>query len=393
MDAIKHSTDFVDAKKLLYTERYNVNGVKVNFLQNENGKQTHSAEIEFVKDGTTKTIRSSEADFVRFAWSLKTTLRDGMQKIIEIKDTNRYYNNIEHFIKHTKEDVSKAAEEMKSGRSKLSKDFTIEKAFEDVLSNKYNTQMVKDLIENYPHVLANEVLILSFIQTNFENCKNKSKNPTRFLELFNLAGKVYQENLFSLDPLKAVETYKNVSRIDLDCITKSLLHQNNSTQEKWMGLTKNTAQGVDGQIAAKSMMDDYRDYYELVNKMLRHLAFIASYSELSKFEDSQKGIERTLKAKGYGKLLEPVDRLLRNCGSHWDADYSEKGKIILKNSRGRKPRIIGEISYQKLVDNLNFIRELALLLLLSICMSERILYFRALDSPDLKFRLVEFYKG
>jgi hypothetical protein len=389
MEGKKHSAEFIYAKKLVYVEKYEVNEVNISVDQNSQGEQTHSANIIFCKGNDRKVIQSSKDDFVLFAWSLKTTIRDGITKIIEIKNPNKYYDNIHHFIAKSKDEVEQAKVEILTGEKRLSNCFSSEAALENVLNGKYDSSVVRELVENYVYAIANEILTIAFLKKNFDKLRKKSDDPTKFTELFNLAGSVYQKHLFSFPPLKAIEIYSRISKIDLDHTSKSLLHQHRSSHEKWKGLTQNATISVDGRIAAKNLLDDYSDYYELVRKMLRHLAFIVSHSDMSSFQDSQEGIEQALTKKGYGDLLESVKRLFRNSGSHWEADYSEKGKIKLVDTRSGTAKIVGEIGYQKLIDNHHLIRELSSSLLISILVTERLLYLRALDSPDLKFRLVE----
>lgn len=392
MEGKKHSSDFVRAKKLMYIEKYDVNQVTIEMEQSPSGDQKHSATITFNKDGHIEKIQSCEFDFVFFAWSLKTSIHDGLNKIIEVKNMNKYYENIDFFVANQKRDLETAKSDLLTGKQKLSDDFSSELALEDIIKKKYKTSQVNDVMKKYVYVLANEFIIIGFLKKQFEKLKRKSNDPTKFVKMFNLAGKIYQDHLFSLPPLKAVEIYGKRSRINLEHITKSLLHQHTTSHEKWEGLTQNATKKIEGKSGAKHMLDEYCDYYELTYKMLRHLAFIASNSNSSSFKDSQKGIEDILEQAGYGQLLEPIIKSLRNAGSHWEADYSEKGKIILIDSRSGKSKKIGEITYEELIHHTNLIKELSKALLISILMTERLLYLKALDSPDLKIILVENFE-
>ena len=73
----------------------------------------------------------------------------GVKKIVEIKNLNKYYENIKYFIADAKEDVEKAKAEILSGRQKLSAGFSSEGALINVLNKRYNTQLVGDIIKAF----------------------------------------------------------------------------------------------------------------------------------------------------------------------------------------------------------------------------------------------------
>lgn len=351
-----------------------------------------NAEITFIKNGNAIKLVSSEVDFVGLAFTLKSIVRDGQKKIIEIKDTSTFYDNICFFDTKAGAAVREGIKEIVAGTIKLESSFSVEKAFLDIDHGNYKSLEIKELVEKYKYVLGYSMLKMQFIWGSFEKARKNAYDPTRFLSLLNLAGKVYQDCLFQLPPLETVKVHGKVSKIDLDHIGKSLVQHNTTVQEKWEGMTSKGTKPVDGKIAATTMVSDYQGYYEITKKMLRHLAFIIANSKGISNVESEAEIERLLSENGYGLLLDSVDRRLRNCGTHWDADYSEKGKVKLIDSRGKKARVIGEISSQEIVDNLHLIRDLTTALFFSMVLMEELVYFRALDSPDLKFLLVENYK-
>lgn len=384
----KHSEDFIKAKKLYYLEKYEVNEVEINIKQNEKKETAATARISFSKGSDVLTINSSKPDFLQLAFSLKTTIRDGKKKLVEVRNTSSYYENIKYFISAEEEPVKEAIKRIQQGRSNLPKGFVLQDVFQLIVDGRFKEPQIKSLMENYFDGLAIMILHLTFLYENFEKAKSKSRDQTRFLELFNLSGRIFQNYLFTMPPLTAIEFYLKNSKLDVEHAAKGLSFQNESTLTKWMALTDRGKKGVDGRLGAKLLSDDYRDFYEIAKKMLRNLTVIIAHSQ-GKTISSDEEIEEILRSNGYERLLNCIDPAIRNCGSHWDVDYTELDKVKLLDTRSGRAVVIGEITLNQLAEKANGIKELALILLLSILMCEGLLYLRCLDSPDLKFKLVE----
>lgn len=336
-------------------------------------------------------IVSSEPDFIQFAGSLQLSYRNGKRKLMEIKDTNKYYKNMHHFISEKGDAVSESIKMIQEGKGKLPKEFDLEKAIFLVLDGKFDSQEVRSLTENYFEVIANEILKMQFILYHFELFKKKTGNIARFEDFSSTADKVIQENLMILHPLKSIEVYRSASKADLDLIAINLSSFLKTSGATWNGLSSFGKTPIEGQIAARTMIKEYQDFFELSQKMLRDLALIVGYKNGKSSIGSYNEIENILKPK-YAILVASVDELLRHCGVHIDIDLSEKGIIKLIDSRGSKPRIVKIISYEELIEKKQKIMDLTYALFFSTVMCRTLLFFRALDSPDLKFRVIENMK-
>ncbi|MBI2971840.1 MAG: hypothetical protein HYY37_05465 [Candidatus Aenigmarchaeota archaeon] len=393
---MSHSADFIKAKTLYYKERYEPSEVKINLNRDPaTNELLGKAHIVFEKDGKKEEIISSEDDFFVLASSLQTTVRNGIKKLVEIKNTNKYYENVEFLLPKSNNEIQIAIKEITEGKFQVSKDFILKKAIYDVLDGNFSGQNATTIIKNYNYVLANEILLLNSLNQFLELFKrNNPRSVQRFTDFMDTTWKLFQSTLFQQPPLEAARIYRQYSNLDLDGIATALRRQELSWRAKWNALSDGGKRPIDGQIAAKQMVDDYADMFEISKKILRGLARLnAHYSGNEINMESFEDIDKELKSSGYNKLVASVDRALRNAGSHWEVDYEEKGFVKIIDTRGKKPKLIKSISYNDLMDKTRTLRDLTFGLFFGLTFAESLLIFRALDSPDLKFTLIENYSN
>jgi len=87
------SEDFLLLTDLMYNQGWKVNKVTHNFDKDTGFKST----VVLGKNAETKEIQSMSEDFVSFAVQLQKTI-DSKGRLIPVKDSNMYWDDIEHLV-------------------------------------------------------------------------------------------------------------------------------------------------------------------------------------------------------------------------------------------------------------------------------------------------------
>ena len=388
-----HSQDFIKAKKLIYDEGYEITHANIRIFgpANKDKSKRDHATIVFKKESDKKEIHSEEGDFVMLASKIKGTFRDGKKKLIEIKDTNKYYENVEHFIPKSDNDIQEAVKRLKTGNHKIPQTFNLYNSFIKLIKKEFKDDEVKILLNNYFEVVGTQIITLESVYKHFELVKQKLlSNNQRFKAFMEKVDKIIRENILNHSPLESVEILVTLSKTDAELLIKNIAHLEKTSQERWKAMSNNGKQGIEGKLAAKYMVDDYNDYFEILRKILRDLAVIIN-SNSKDFEsvDTFFQIESIFKKNGYSDLVSPILVRLRHSGTHWDIDYSKKGEVSFFDSRAKNKKPVFEIDYKKLIEKTQKLRDLTWAAFFSYYMWREIIFFRCLDSSDLKFYLVE----
>ncbi len=390
------SEDFINAKKLIYDGKFDITKVNINFTGPANPDKTKkdNATIVFAKNGDEKTISSEESDFIMLACHIQSTFRDGNKKLIEIKDTNKYYENVEHFIPKADNDIKEAVKRLKTGKHKIPPNFNLYNSFAKLINKEFKDDEVRLLVKNYFEVVGTQIITLESVYKHFELVKQKLlSNNQRFKAFMEKIDKIIRENVLNHNPLKSVEIFVTMSKTDAELLIKNITHLEKTSFERWKALSNNGKQGIEGKSAAKYMVDDYNDYFEILQKILRDLAvFINSNTKDFESVDTFYQIDSIFKKNGYSDLVSPIVVKLRHSGTHWDIDYSNKGKVSIYDTHSKDKKLIFEIDYKKLIEKTQKLRDLTWAAFFSYYMWREIIFFRCLDSPELKFYLVENIK-
>lgn len=393
------SKEFIIAKKLIYEKKFEIEKVNLKIIgpANKDKRRKSRATISFKKDDKKRTLSSTKPDFIMLAGCINTTYKDGKKKLIEIKDSNRYYSNLELLgTKDEFKDTFKdAIEKIRKGEANIPQDFSLQESFSDLIKNDFNKESVKKLLLDYPYVLAFQFIVLQELHSTFEIVK-KSKlifDMQRFETLMKQTDTIFHKSLIKLHPFESMKKFLSLSMLDYELQTKNLPFIEKTSQDLWRNLSKAGNGKIEGRLAARQMVQDYNAYFEILKKFLRDLAIFINYSS----NDFEKvgtfyEIETILKRNGYADLVTLIIAELRQSGIHWDIDYTQKGKVLLYDTRTKNRKLVLDISYEKLMDKTKKLKDLTWAVFFSYCMWRELIFFRCLDDPELKFLLVENIK-
>lgn len=397
IDYSMNHKDFIEAKKLIYVEKFEIINVDIHIYgpANIDKSKKDNATIIFKKGDSEKIISSKEPDFIMLAWHIKSTIRECKKQLVEVKDTNKYYSNIELLIpkkdNNIKDNIKEAVIRLKRGKGQLSPKFNLYDSFFNLINRKFQEDNVKVLLKNYFEVIASEIITMENISQIHEGIKkNRICNKQRYEAFMKKSDDVMRKYLLCFSPLETVRVYISFSTIDVELLIKGLAHLEKTSTERWKKLSNNGKDGIEGTMAAKYMVDDYNDFFELLQKMLKDLAiFINKTTKNFEVIDNYYKIETVLKKNGYSDLVSPIIVKLRHAGTHWDIDYRKKGNVIIYDTRSKTRKQIYDISYEKLFDKTKKLRDLTWAIFFSYFMWREIIFFRCLESPELKFYLIE----
>ncbi|MFA5406750.1 MAG: hypothetical protein WC307_05325 [Candidatus Nanoarchaeia archaeon] len=390
------SKDFNDAKKLIYLDKFEVTAVNVEIIgpANKDKSKKSFAMISFKKEGIIKEIRSEEDDFISLAFSIKDTIRNGEKKLIEIKDTNKYYDNIDLLLpknKDVKKDIEDAINQINEGKSPLIKGFNLYDTFKKLVNNEFGDAKVKLLLTNYFEVIASQIINIKRLKDVFEQTKhNQIKNIDEFESFTKSVDDITNKYILNYSPIESLTFYIKNSKIDAELLINNFIELEATISKKWSALTKGGTEGVEGESAAKFILDDYSDYFEISQKILTDLAVFIN-EKVNRFEtiNSFYRIKVVLAENGFSNIVKLITEKLRHSATHWSIDYSKKGKVLVYDTISRERKLLFEKTYEDLINSFNVIKNLTRALFFSYLMNREIIFFRVLDSLDLKFLLIE----
>ena len=391
----KHSDNFVSVKKYYFEKGLKVKEVTFSASRLDNGDFDAQAKIVFDNNGEDIIIEGSEPDFIYLSHNFQSTFRDGKKELIDLattsaKDSTTYYNNMGHFISRSKDSLRKTIEGLQYGKGKLSTDIDFVHGIYACLTNNYSEPNAKAILENYEETIG--ILILSLVPLHESYQKVKSRIVTkesRFDSFMKESDEIFSNNLRSLSPLIAFSTLYENCDVDTDFLLNNFVQTKKDIDTRWRSLYKETGGKLDGPTGIHNLIKEYIDIYEIIRPILRDLAFLISKNGDILNLNSQDDIIRFLKIKKYNSLVGTIDTNLRNAGTHFSLDLTEKGVVKVFDSSKKKRKLIKNFKYEDIIDKHKKINELALALIYSYLINERIIWLFTIDSPDFKFHVVE----
>jgi len=388
---IKHSDNFISAKKYYFVDRLIVKEIKYS---------TTGARIVFDNNGDDIIIEGSESDFCDYLLNFESTFRDGKPKLIDLattpsKNLATYYKNMEYFISVSKDSLKKTIKDLQSGKGKLPIDINFididfSKGINDCLTNNFSNPEAKAIIENYEETIGIIILSLSYLHETFEVVKSRMvSKESRLNSFMKEADEIFAKNLRSLSPLVAFRILYENCTADTELFLNNFVHHKEIIDIKWRSIYNETGGKLDGKIGIPNLINEYIHIYEIIRPILRDLAFLIKTPNDNVNLDSQDDIILFLKQKNYNSLVGTIDTNLRNAGTHVSLDWSEKGVVKLFDTPTKKRKQIKNLRYDEIIDKRQKINELALALIFSYIINERIIWLFTLDSPDFRFYVGE----
>lgn len=389
----KHSDNFKLVKKYYFTDKLKAKEVK--FSLNELGDGASKAKIIFDNNGKDIIIEGSESDFIDCLLNFKSSFRDGKGILIDLvttpaKNLTTFHKNMEYFISVSKDSLKKAIKDIQSGKGKLQTDKHFVQGINACLKNNYSDANAKKILENYLETIGLMIIGLIFLYESIEKVKSKIlSNESRFNSFIKESNEIFSNNLSSLSPLVAFKTTNENCNTDTEFLLNNLVSTLEEIDLKYKSLYKETGGKLDGSMGTKILINKYRDIYEIIKPILRDLAFLVSKNGDDVNLNSQDDVIRFLKEKKYNSLVGTIDIFLRNGASHSSLDFSEKGVVKVYDNPTKTRKLIKNFKYDDIIDKNKKIKELALALIFSYLMNERIIWLLTIDSPDFKFYVAE----
>lgn len=391
----KHSDNFISVKKYYFENRFKVKEVEFSATSLDNGTFKTQARIVFNNNGEDIIIEGSEPDFVDLSHNFNSTFRDGKLELIDFvttpaKNSTTYYQNMESFISGSKDSLRKTIEDLQAGKGKLPIDINFVQGINACLTDNYSDPNAKAILENYEETIGIMILGLVPLHESFQKIKSRIvANESRFNSFQKESDEIFLKNLRSLPPLIAFTTIYENCDVDTEFLLNNFVQTKKGIDIKWRSLYQETGGKLDGPIAIQSLIKEYIDIYEIIRPILRDLAFLINKNGDKVNLDSQDDIIRFLKTKKYNSLVGTIETHLRNAGTYFSLDFTEKGVVKVFDSSKKKRKLIKIFKYDDIIDKHKKINELALALIHSYLINERLIWLFTIDSPDFKYYVIE----
>jgi hypothetical protein len=386
------SQDFLLLTDLIYNKGWTVKNVRHDFGKDIDWKAT----IVLGKNGETKEMQSTEEDFVSFAVQLQKTIDSkGRGRLIPVKDSTMYWDDIEHLVDIDGGKTRSAVNAISSGSFTFSfKPLDgIKKILQDKIPTKdTDVQGVKNNFFETFGLVAIEAQRLLKLKEPVE------KSNQVFATYASAYGKVLTRGFLGevkkTNVLEAYKKYLKYIRFDhVDLVRR--IHQ----QEKYVDFLRQLlagAGGVDPQNGALAVADAYWRLCELCYPML-YVAQVALLFERNEtpetdppsFNDLIDFLEKTPETKDLVQCVEPT---LRNSEAHCASSVlMEKGQVFLvaNESRWYPAHEVKRFELSELTNKLNCLaKSLLVALYMELELFEYAFLLLVLNSYEFKMLLV-----
>jgi hypothetical protein len=386
------SEDFLLLTDMIYNKRWSIKEITHRFGKDIGAKST----VVLTKDGQIQTIESSAEDFLAFALQHQQIVNaKGESKLAKIRDSDKYYDDIEKLGDIDGAKVNAAAKSLLAGEFKFS--FNpyegIRKILQDrITSNDPDIRGVKThFFETFAGVLIESRQMLKLEKSP------KKVNPTYARYASTYEKTLRHGFLGEADKTNIINAYKKYAEaIQID--HQDLLRRV-SEQERYAEFLRQllaSAGKADLQNGARAILDAYWRLCEVCQSML-YVAYVAvAFREnriLSRdrpsFEDLVACLENNPETRD---LVEAVEPALRNSEAHCASSIiveSNHPVVIAYDCRTNPAREIKRYSLSEVTNKVNLLSK-SLLGALSITLElfEYAFLLLVLDSREFKMRLV-----
>ncbi|WP_121820578.1 hypothetical protein [Halostella salina] len=387
--------------KTLYHEG-DLNVTELNIEIDQSGQEPEEyGEVVFEdEDGEETKIAGTEHDFVIALFSIKSTVRQGEEKLIDLAetpvgDTEGYYDNIEHFVPRggdpDRSNIEIGMEQLQEEEEDVPKLSIIDGLDAAVELDLENDNLIK-IVQNYHKVLALQYLELRDSKEQFDEIKTElPQNQARFENFSELTEEILSDGYLRGDAFSDYRDYRDVTISDIEFIVSRMRDVMMKTSEEWRAFSGGGGT-IDSELAFPRILEEYHQCFELLRDPLRDLAATIQHADGAGSVELSDTVDviRFLKRQGYSNLVGTVELDLRRGPAHMSHDIDdEDGVVRIYNSRGRSRSVKNEIGFGDLVDKQKKMRDLLTGIALAFHQTEQVLEFRFLQSPDFAFRIVE----
>ncbi len=392
MSSQKHSANFLEVKKLYFDEKKKIKNIEFKFSK----KKGDYAKFVFMTEGEDIVIEGVEQDFVELSFQFKSTIREGVGELIDLRttpayNTETYYNNIEYFIPKGFTDIKEISQKFSNGTAKIKPQTNIKQGIVDILEKKFQSNDAEEIIKCYFEAISLHLLRMKPILKLFQLVEKKLvKNSARFKTYMGECDKIFKEALKDKPVLESVQILHKKCQADIDYLLINFKDIIGSIDLRWREMYKTTGGKLDGDKAMQYIVPDYARIFEIAKDVLVDFALMLKTDEDDIEINSEEQVIAFLKRKGYSNLVGTIDNDIRNGSAHSSIDYTSiKGKLIIYNSNKKNKREIKKVSFSDMLRKYDSLSDLTFAVLFSYLMSRELYYLWALDSPDFKFYVVE----
>jgi len=395
------SEAYKQLKTLYHEKKFNITDLNIEI--NQSGEETEEyGEIEFEDEAGNKTkITGTDCDFVRELFSIKSTVREGENKLIDlaetpVSDTEGYYDNIEYFVPTDwfdpdKSDVEIGFEMLREEGADIPKLHLVNALDAAVSLDMDNENLIK-VVQNYHKILALQHLELRKSKEMSDEVKQTlPQNQARFETFYELTHEILGNGYLRNDHLSNYRDYREVTMSDVGFLVSKMRDVMTKTSEEWHAFSGGGGT-IDDNLAYPRILEEYHQYFELLRDLLRDLAATIQHLNEGESVDLNDTVDviRFLKRQGYSNLVGTIELDLRRGPAHMSHDIDSDEKVVrIYDSRGRKRNVKNEIGFAELVDKQKKMRDLLPAVILAFNETEHVLEFLFLQSADFKFRIVE----
>ncbi len=351
------SADLKRFYELYFEKGFRIKGITVEFSHNTG----HTSEVKLFKDDKREVITSDEEDFAHALLRFQKIVdSDGAVKFAKIKNSGKYFAAIRDFAEHRQTKISKALEDLKTGKSPLGGGFwhKVDKALVELLFDKTSIDD-SDIIwlrTNYFHIFAyylNEIKGIAGIAQDVLFRKHKDGQP-----LAAIADKILMETFLSKQGSRnLVEKYKIYRQFLPDSLenhSEGVAMQQTFLEDLRMML-KNVGSQEES-VRILYVLDVYRRVYEMTRPildLLRIAILLTKGKPDIKIQVSDDEILSVLSEYNCNKFLNAFNPQIRHCESHLATRIREDRRTVLLTKRKGLHRLtIQEFRYEEIISNM-----------------------------------------
>lgn len=308
------SKDLNELRNKLFNEKYEVLNISEDI--NMVNEPSNTATVVLKKGENKVTLKSSETDFFIYVTQLHVVVNGtGRETFAKVKDTGKYYSDMDYLIDIDHNKVKKARDEIISGQFKFGYDFS--KLLDGFLKNPKGVgcQQYLSLKKDYHHILASSLLlseqmlkIYHNLEKKYAEAKDIKLSIDTIMRSFLSTGSAIKDYIF----------YKNYLNFDINERANRAsiqLHVINDTMKEFK-----KRQVIDAKIAIPRMMNLYTRLLEILEPLLNltriGLELRRGNPSPEKEYSLQKNIEILQADQEYGKMFNCLDPQIRHSDVH-----------------------------------------------------------------------------
>jgi len=348
------SKDFLKLMELIYDKKYKILGIRCSF----NRKDGMEAEIELEKNADNIKIKSSEPDFVMYVTSINKIIDEtGDFKMAKIKDTNKYYDDIDFLVDEKKEKIKNAIKRVSEGKFDF-EGLNIEETLDRFLLRK---RMPKDkeilkLKKWYYEIFAYYLL--------FSNQVNKYKDVTidkgDRKTYYQIVDKLLSKGFLRIgNPIKDYLFFRKYSEIDISELLEKTKEESDFIR---FIIQRMSIKPVKSKHSIKVVLEIYRRISELLKPLINLLRICVEVkngnNQPKLFLNYVRNVQIISEDNNSAKLVEFIDPHIRNNESHLKTIIDNKNKKVkLKDKKGI---IVKEYTFDEIIKITHFIERILL---------------------------------